>query len=116
VSSIPGTGGCPSEPMESFRGKRWSRRASEFKKYCIRLKHAIDEFNIGIVRIKVFIGSDNSEIKDKAENDDEVLSVFPVYFAAMTNTTKVAKDARVVVAFAADIISYEYIGAINNMR
>ena len=85
-----------SPESRGFNGKRWSLRASEFKKDWIRVKQAIEAFSIGIVLIKVFIGVDKSKIRDKDVKADDVSKVCPVYFAAMTNTTKVTNGARVV--------------------
>jgi len=69
------------------------------------LKQAIAEFNIGIVRIKVFIGSPSREIKESAVKADAVSNCFPEYFAAITNMANVAKDAKVLTAFASGFVS-----------
>jgi hypothetical protein len=100
-SSISKAGVRSPESGGLFNGKRWSLRASEFKKYWIRVKQAIEAFSIGIVLIKVFIGVDKSETRDKAVKADDVSKVRPVYFATMTNTTKVMNGARVVELLAA---------------
>ena len=67
----------------------------------MRVKQAIEAFNIGMVRIIVFIGLASNEIKDSPVNAADVSNVLPVAFAIKTKTIKVTNGAIVVVLFAA---------------
>jgi hypothetical protein len=91
---------CGSFKSDGFKGRRWSCLASEFKKFWILSKQAIEAFNIGIVLIIVFIGPANNEIKDSPVNAAEVSKILPEYFAIRTKTMNVTSGAREVVLFA----------------
>ena len=103
LSSIPpvvSRGTCGLFKSDGFKGRRWSCLASEFKKFWILSKQAIEAFNIGMVLIIVFIGPASKEIKDSPVNAAEVSKILPEYFAIRTKTMNVTSGARDVVLLA----------------
>ena len=90
---------------DDFKGRRWSCRASEFRKVWTRAKQAMEAFSIGMVRIMVFIGPCNNEIKDNPVNAAEVSNVLPVILAERTNTMNVINGASINVLLATGIVS-----------
>jgi hypothetical protein len=81
------------------RGRRWSCRASDFKKFSIRSTQAHAAFSEGIVLTNVFMGVASSEMRERAVYAEGVFSVWPVVFAEMTKMAKVAQGAKAPMLF-----------------